>query len=271
LAPVSEAGSKGGNVPGRLDNKVALITGGAGGQGEAEARLFAAEGAKVVVTDIADGNEVASDIGDRAVFVGLDVADDRQWGHAVGQAMERFGRLDILVNNAGIGFPPRPLEDEDPEHHRRLIDTNLHGVYLGMRAAIAPMSAQRSGSIVNISSIDGLVGVAGMTSYAATKFAVTGMTRTAALELGGRGIRVNSIHPGVISSPMVANAPADIQARLKTILDRQPIARMGTPEEVAYLALYLASDESSYCTGAQFVIDGGHLAGPFREGFGHLD
>jgi 3alpha(or 20beta)-hydroxysteroid dehydrogenase len=258
-------------MPGRLDDKVALITGGASGQGEAEARLFAAEGAKVVVTDIADGEPVASALGERAVFVGLDVTDTEQWRHAVAVTVERFGRLDILINNAGIGFPPRLVEDEDPEHHRRLIDTNLNGVYLGMRAVLAQMSAQRSGSIVNISSIDGLAGVAGMTSYAATKFAVTGMTRSVALEVGGRGIRVNSIHPGVISSPMVANAPAAIQKKLQTILDRQPIPRMGTPEEVAYLALYLASDESSYCTGAQFVIDGGHLAGPFREGFDHSD
>ena len=254
-------------MPGRLDSKVALITGGASGQGEAEAKLFAAEGAEVVITDIADGSAVASALGDRAVFVSLDVTAAEQWGDAVGLAVARFGRLDILINNAGIGFPPRPLEDEDPEHHRRLIDTNLNGVYLGMRAVLAQMTAQRSGSIVNISSIDGLAGVAGMTSYAATKFAVTGMTRSVALEVGRRGIRVNSIHPGVISSPMVANAPAEIRARLQTILDRQPIPRMGTPEEVAYLALYLASDESSYCTGAQFVIDGGHLAGPFRDGF----
>jgi 3alpha(or 20beta)-hydroxysteroid dehydrogenase len=258
-------------MPGRLDNKVALITGAASGQGEAEAKLFAAEGARVAVTDITDGTAVASALGDRAIFVSLDVADAEQWGHAVELTVERFGRLDILINNAGIGFPPRPLEDEDPEHHRRLIDTNLNGVYLGMRAVITQMSAQRSGSIVNISSIDGLAGVAGMTSYAATKFAVTGMTKSVALEVGGRGIRVNSIHPGVISSPMVANTSAEIQARLKTILDRQPIPRMGTPEEVAYLALYLASDESSYCTGAQFVIDGGHLAGPFRDGFGPVD
>jgi 3alpha(or 20beta)-hydroxysteroid dehydrogenase len=255
---------------GRLDNKVALITGAASGQGEAEAKLFVAEGAEVVVADIADGTSVASELGDRAVFVALDVSDADQWRHAVELSVARFGRLDILINNAGIGFPPRRLEDEDQEHHRRLIDTNLNGVYLGMRAVLAQMSAQRSGSIVNISSIDGLAGVAGMTSYAATKFAVTGMTRSVALEVGGRGIRVNSIHPGVISSPMVANAPAEIHARLQKILDRQAIPRMGTPEEVAYLAVYLASDESSYCTGAQFVIDGGHLAGPFRDGFDHF-
>ena len=168
----------------------------------------------------------------------------------------------MLVNNAGVGFTPRRLELEDPDEHRRTIDVNLNGVYLGMRAVTPVMTAQRAGSIVNISSIDGLVGVAGMTSYAASKFAVTGMTRTTALELGPRGIRVNSIHPGVIETPMVAAAPEETKARLKVVLDRQAIPRMGTPEEVAYLALFLASDESSYCTGAQFVIDGGHLAGP---------
>jgi 3alpha(or 20beta)-hydroxysteroid dehydrogenase len=258
-------------MPGRLAGKVALITGAASGQGEAEARLFATEGAKVVVTDITDGHHVASDLGDAAIFAPLDVTEEVQWRRVVDRSVEVFGRLDVLVNNAGVAFLPRPLEAEDPDHHRRLMDTNLEGVYLGMRAVIGPMSARRSGSIVNISSIDGLVGVAGMTSYVATKFAVTGMTRSAALELGSRGIRVNSIHPGVIASPMVGNAPTEVLARLQTVLDRQPIPRMGTPEEVAYLALYLASDESSYCTGAQFVIDGGHLAGPWREGFDRFD
>jgi 3alpha(or 20beta)-hydroxysteroid dehydrogenase len=256
-------------VPGRLDGKVALITGAASGQGAAEARMFAAEGAAVVVADIDEpgGNDVVATIGDRAVFAPLDVADVGQWTVAVERTMDAFGRVDVLVNNAGVGFPPRRIEDERPEEHQRVLDTNLRGVYLGMRAVVPAMSAQRSGSIVNISSIDGIVGVAGMTSYAASKFAVTGMTRTAALELGRRGIRVNSIHPGVIETPLVSSAPPETLARLQTVLDRQAIPRMGRPEEVAYLALYLASDESSYCTGAQFVIDGGHLAGPYREGF----
>jgi 3alpha(or 20beta)-hydroxysteroid dehydrogenase len=258
-------------MAGRLAGKVALITGAASGQGEAEARLFAAEGATVVVTDIADGQPVAAALGPPAMFAALDVRDEHQWHQVVDGAVGAFGRLDVLVNNAGVAYTPRPLEQEDPAHHRRLIETNLEGVYLGMRAVIGPMTARRSGSIVNIASIDGLVGVAGMTSYAATKFAVTGMTRSAALELGPRGIRVNSIHPGVIDSPMVRGAPAAVLERLQSLLDRQPIPRMGTPEEVAYLALYLASDESSYCTGAQFVIDGGHLAGPWREGFGRFD
>jgi 3alpha(or 20beta)-hydroxysteroid dehydrogenase len=256
-------------MTGRLPGKVALITGAASGQGAAEARLFAAEGASVAVTDVnAEGAKVvATQIGDAAIHLALDVTDEAHWADAVGRTVDAFGRLDILVNNAGIGFPPRPLELEDPDHHRRVIEVNLHGVYLGMRAVTAVMTGQRSGSIVNISSIDGLAGVAGLTSYTASKFAVTGMTRSAALELGPRGIRVNSIHPGVIATPILDAAPPETLARLQTVIDRQPIARMGTPEEVAYLALYLASDESSYCTGAQFVIDGGHLAGPHRPGF----
>ena len=253
----------------RLVGKVALVTGAASGQGAAEARLFAAEGARVAVADIDDAGaaRVAAEIGDRAIAIHLDVTDEAQWSAAVDDIVATCGALHVLVNNAGVGFTPRRLELEDPGEHRRTIDVNLNGVYLGMRAVTPVMTAQRAGSVVNISSIDGLVGVAGMTSYAASKFAVTGMTRTAALELGPRGIRVNSIHPGVIETPMVAAAPAETKARLKVVLDRQAIPRMGTPEEVAYLALYLASDESSYCTGAQFVIDGGHLAGPYRDGY----
>ena len=257
-------------MTGRLQGKVALVTGAASGQGAAEARLFAAEGAGVVVADVdgAGAAAVAASIGDGALVCDLDVTDEAAWHAAVAAAVDRFGRVDVLVNNAGVGFTPRRLEDEDPDEHRRVLAVNLDGVYLGMRAVTGVMSAQGSGSIVNISSIDGIVGVAGMTSYAASKFAVTGMTRTAALELGPRGIRVNSIHPGVIHTPMVDAAPPETRARLQVVLDRQPIPRMGTPEEVAYLALYLASDESSYCTGAQFVVDGGHLAGPYRDGFG---
>ena len=146
-----------------------------------------------------------------------------------------------------------------------MLDVNLNGVFYGMRAVKQAMLDAGGGSIVNISSIDGIVGVLGMTSYAASKFAVRGMTKSTAIELGPLGIRVNSIHPGVIASPMVEQAPPEVRERLDRLMHMQPIQRMGTPEEVAFLALYLASDESGYCTGAEFVIDGGHLAGPWRE------
>jgi 3alpha(or 20beta)-hydroxysteroid dehydrogenase len=257
---------------GRLQGKVALVTGAARGQGEAEARLFVAEGARVVLADVldAEGEAVAAGLGGAAMYRHLDVAASDEWATAVAHVEATWGRLDVLVNNAGTASPPTRIEAEDPGDHRRVMGTNLDGVYLGMRAVVPIMTRQRSGSIINISSIDGLVGVAGMTTYSATKFAVTGMTRSAALELGHRGIRVNSVHPGVIETPLVQRAPRAVLDRLQRVLHHQPIPRMGTPQEVAYLVLYLASDESSYCTGAQFVIDGGHIAGPYREGFDDL-
>lgn len=252
----------------RLTGKVALVTGAAQGQGEAEARRFVEEGARVVVTDVQHdaARAVVDGLGEGATFAPLDVTDPVEWDAAVAVARAAFGRLDVLVNNAGIGIPPKVLDETPLDEHHRTIDVNLHGVYLGMRAVVAAMRDAGGGSIVNISSIDGLVGVAGMASYTASKFGVTGLTRSGALELGRFGIRVNSIHPGVIASPMVEHAPPEVRARIDRLMAHQPIPRMGTPEEVANLALFLASDESSYCTGAQFVIDGGHIAGPYREG-----
>ena len=256
-------------MAGRLDGKVALISGSARGQGAAEAQLFVSEGARVAVTDVldAEGRAMADGLGDAAVYHHLDVTSEDDWANVVAAVVAVWGRVDVLVNNAGVGFSPRGIEHEDPEEHRRVVDINLEGVYLGMRAVVPAMTAQGSGSIVNISSIDGIVGVAGMTTYAATKFAVTGMTRTAALELGRRGVRVNSVHPGVIETPLVQTARPEVLERLQRVLDRQAIPRMGTAMEVARLVLFLASDESSYCTGAQFVVDGGHLAGPYRDGW----
>jgi 3alpha(or 20beta)-hydroxysteroid dehydrogenase len=229
--------------------------------------LFAREGARVVISDVLDGpgEALAEELGDAASFIHLDVTAVDEWAAAIARVERLHGRLDVLVNNAGIGIPPHTAMDATEDGHRRTLDVNLNGVWNGCRAVHPLMTRTGGGSIVNISSIDGIIGVAYMSSYTASKFAVTGLTKSLALEWGRDNIRVNSVHPGVISSPMVDEAPPEVHERMQRFLDHQPIARMGTPEEVAYLVLFLASDESSYCTGAEFVIDGGHLAGPYRE------
>jgi 3alpha(or 20beta)-hydroxysteroid dehydrogenase len=250
----------------RLAGKRALVTGAAQGIGEAIARRFAREGARVVIADLLDapGRKLADELGGAARYQHLDVTRPEDWSAAVERVRAEQGEIDVLVNNAGIGLPPVALAATPVEEHRRIQDVNADGVFLGMRALAGPMKAAGRGSIVNISSIDGIVGVAGLTSYVASKFAVRGMTRSAALELGRYGIRVNSIHPGFIDTPMLRGASPELSASLQTLLDQQPIPRLGTPDEIASLALFLASDESSYCTGAEFVIDGGHTAGPYR-------
>jgi 3alpha(or 20beta)-hydroxysteroid dehydrogenase len=253
----------------RLRGKVAVVTGAAHGIGEAIARRFAAEGSRVVVTDIDHdaGRALCSALGDHSLYAPLDVSDPAQWTIALDSAASAFGGVDILVNNAGYGFVA-PLDNTPREGHLRLTDVNQHGVFYGMRA-VKPLLAKRGGgSIVNISSIDGQVGIRGLTSYVATKFAVCGMTRSAAIELGSLGIRVNAVLPGTIATPLVLGQPAEYRAKLERVIGMQPIARFGRPEEVASVVLFLASDESSYCTGAEFVVDGGHLAGPWREPLG---
>jgi 3alpha(or 20beta)-hydroxysteroid dehydrogenase len=253
-------------MSGRIEGRIALVSGAAQGIGEAVARRFAREGASVLVTDVLDaaGQKVAAGLGAAAQYLHLDVTRPEQWDEAVGFALREFGRIDVLVNNAGIGTPPAALARVPLEEHRRIQDVNAEGVLLGMRAVVGPMAEGGGGSIVNISSIDGIVGVAGLTSYVASKFAVRGMTKSAALELGRKGIRVNSIHPGFIDTPMMRAAGDELGASIRKLLDEQPIPRLGTPDEIAALALFLASDESSYCTGAEFVIDGGHTAGAYR-------
>jgi 3alpha(or 20beta)-hydroxysteroid dehydrogenase len=241
---------------GRLDGKVAIVTGAARGQGEAEARRFVAEGASVVLGDVLDDvKTVADDLGDKAVAVKLDVTSEPAWSGAVRETVDRFGRLDILVNNAAMYRAGTPLVDLTPDDYRTVIEINQTGVFLGMRA-VAPVMAQHGGgSIVNVSSLAGLAGQPGALAYVASKFAVRGMTKVAALELGPAGIRVNSIHPGVIDTPMIAGVAERFPVR------RIPAQRVGEPDDVASLALFLASSESSFCTGAEFVIDGGHSAG----------
>ncbi|MYE46021.1 MAG: glucose 1-dehydrogenase [Chloroflexi bacterium] len=245
---------------GRLEGKTALITGGARGQGAAEAALFAEEGANVVLTDVLDdeGERTADIVGGR--FIHHDVTDEEQWAAAVVGAVELHGGLDVLVNNAGI-YVETSLVGGDLDEYRRVIEVNQVGVYLGMRE-VAPLMIERGGgSIINTSSTAGLQGAAGSFAYSASKWAVRGMTRSAAVRLGPHGVRVNSIHPGPIDTPMIADtrmADADLLDQL--LQQHVPLGRMGQPEEVAKLALFLASDESSYSTGSEFVIDGGLVA-----------
>lgn len=247
--------------PGELEGKVALVSGAARGMGAEEARLFAAEGAKVVLGDVLDeeGGKTAAEIGESAHFVHLDVTSEADWTAAVAEAEARFGRLDILVNNAGIlrfGL----LEDTPLEEFELVVRVNQTGTFLGMKSAVPALRRAGGGSIVNISSLAGMEGVGGACAYTASKFAVRGMTKVAALELGPSSIRVNSVHPGGIETPMtrpLGSAPASSDSSMPG----SPIPRIGRPEEVANLVLWLASDRSSYCTGSEFVVDGGAGAG----------
>ncbi|HEV8439729.1 MAG TPA: glucose 1-dehydrogenase [Methylomirabilota bacterium] len=248
----------------RLQGKVALISGGARGMGAVEACLFAREGARVVIGDILEpeGKEVEADIakaGGEAAFVRLDVTREADWANAVATAARRFGKLDVLVNNAGIGGPGR-IEDTTLEAWQKVMDVNATGVFLGTRAAIPAMRAAGGGSIVNISSQLGLVGVDNSSpQYQASKGAVRLLTKATAIQYARERIRANSIHPGPIVTPMTAARRADPDQYNLTV-SRIPLGRYGEPEEVAYGVLYLASDESLFVTGAELVIDGGWTA-----------
>ncbi|MDA0262641.1 MAG: glucose 1-dehydrogenase [Chloroflexi bacterium] len=247
----------------RLENKVVLISGGARGMGAVEAKLFAKEGAKIVIGDLleAEGKRVEAEInetGGECLFVPLDVTDEDQWEQAVAATLGRFGKLDVLVNNAGI-FRAHPVEETSSDEWDQVMDINAKGVFLGAKAAIPAMRQAGGGSIINLSSVAGLVGAAYSSAYSASKGAVRLFTKSTAIQYASDGIRSNSIHPGVIQTDMTAEAIADSRFKAERV-DPTPLARLGQPEDVAYGALYLASDESSFVTGAELVIDGGWTA-----------
>jgi len=229
--------------------------------GAAEARRFVAEGARVVVGDVDDeaGAELAASLGEAATFVPLDVTDEAAWSAAVAGAQAAYGRLDVLVNNAGI-LSVAPMVLTDAQMFMDVVRINQLGVFLGMRAVVAPMTEAGGGSIINISSVAGLIGAVGHIAYGASKWAVRGMTKTAALELAPLGIRVNSVHPGMVDTAMLDNYRA-LGAPDQRLAQSVPLKRLARPEDVAELVLYLASDDSRYSTGSEFVVDGGMTAG----------
>ncbi|MBF6093641.1 glucose 1-dehydrogenase [Nocardia cyriacigeorgica] len=238
----------------RLTGKVALISGGSRGMGAAHARAMLAEEAKVVIGDVLDeeGKALAEELGSDIAYVHLDVREPEDWRGAVATAVDRFGALNVLVNNAGIANG-NLIADFEYAEWQRIIDINLTGTFLGMQAATPAMIAAGGGSMINISSVEGLRGSPGLHGYVASKFGVRGLTKSVALELAPHGVRVNSIHPGLIRTPMTEGIPEDFL--------QIPLGRGADPEEVSALVTYLASDESSYSTGAEFVVDGGLTIG----------
>ncbi len=247
----------------RLQGKVALITGAARGQGAAESRLFAQEGAKVVLADVTDqegiavATEIAEDGGD-AIYVHLDVTNEAEWEAAVLETVSKFGKLDILVNNAGI-WRRGHVTETSSEQWDNILDVNSKGVFLGTKAAIPEMRKAGGGSIVNISSTAGLVGSKTSAAYSASKGAVRIFSKSTAIQYASEGIRANSIHPGPIDTDMGDQVWPDATSREASI-SRTALARIGTAKDIAYGALYLASDESSFVTGSELVIDGGVTA-----------
>jgi 3alpha(or 20beta)-hydroxysteroid dehydrogenase len=243
----------------RLQGKSAIITGAAGGQGAAVARRFVAEGARVLLADIADdeGKRLADGLGEAALYHHLDVSSEDGWREVVESATEAFGSLNVLINNAGV-LHFSSLVETNFADYERVVRINQFGTFLGMRAVVPAMTAAGGGSIINVSSVEGLAGMPFLVAYTSTKFAIRGMTKVAAMELGKQKIRVNSVHPGMINTEMIRGKAGEQD--LSSIEIPVPLGRIGQPEEVAEVEVFLASDESSYCTGAEFVADGGATA-----------
>ncbi|WP_019673070.1 glucose 1-dehydrogenase [Psychrobacter lutiphocae] len=241
----------------RLQDKVIIITGAAQGMGETHARLCLQQGAKVVLTDInaEKGEALATELGENALFIQHDVTNEADWLRVVEQTEATFGPVNVLVNNAGITMA-KSLLDTSIEDYRRILDINQVSVFLGMKSVVPSMKKTKNGSIINISSINGLVG--GAIGYTDSKFAVRGMTKAAAIELANYGIRVNSVHPGVIATPMIMQG--DTKDAVEQFAKTIPLKRVAQPKEVSGMVLFLASDDSSYSTGSEFVVDGGLTA-----------
>ena len=249
-------------MAGRLEGKVAIITGGARGTGEATARRFVHEGARVVLADVLDlpGQKVAAELGSAALFVHLDVTSEADWQACLERTVSRFGRLDVLVNNAAV-LHIGPLEETSVADWERLMRVNLTGPFLGIKVCAGAMRAAGGGSIVNVSSIDGLEGMSYVAAYASTKWGLRGLTKCAALELGRDGIRVNTVCPAGGSDEMAAPWRPPGSKDNSGYMEKRPIPRRGTVEEIAAMILFLASDEASFCTGGDFPVDGGHSCG----------
>ena len=243
----------------RLEGKVAIVTGGAQGQGAEIARQFVAQGAKVFIADIAEdlGKALADELGEAARFKHHDVADEDSWTALVEETNSTFGPVNVLANNAGI-LRFGEIEKMTKEEYLLLVNVNQLGTFLGMKAVARTMRKNDGGSIINASSVEGLAGMASLTAYTATKFAIRGMTKAAAMELGPRGIRVNSVHPGMIDTPITRPHGGD--AAMEFGASRVPLRRVGHPEDIAPLYVFLASDEAGYINGAEIAIDGGVTA-----------
>jgi NAD(P)-dependent dehydrogenase (short-subunit alcohol dehydrogenase family) len=257
---MSASGSATGSTP-RLEGKVAIITGAAGGIGAASARRFAAEGAALLLTDAdaAGAQRLADELGRGASSRPHDVTNESDWQAVAAAALDAHGRIDILLNNAGV-FLAAPLLETTLEEFQRVIQVNTVGVFLGMRAVALTMSERRAGSIINVSSVAGLGGSPYLTAYAGSKWAVRGMTKVVAKELARFGVRVNSLHPGQIDTDMNARQREKTPDLVERLIRAIPLQRIGTAEEVADAAVYLGSDESTYVTGSELVIDGGTSA-----------
>ena len=243
---------------GRLKDKVAIITGAASGMGAADARVFIREGAKVVITDLNEdaGEALAAELGENALFIRQNVADEKSWEEVVRATLDKWGRIDILVNNAGI-LLMKCMRDTTVEEFNRVMAVNVTGVFLGMKSVAEIMRDQGGGVIVNMSSAAGMVGQVQTVAYSASKFAVRGMTKAAAMDMGPYGIRVISIHPGSIATPMTAQSGVEAGSPLPLA----PLGRSGGPEEVAEVVAFAASDAASYVTGSELIVDGGLTLG----------